>query len=48
MAKLEKIQSKNECNKKIERQKIDELTGMQLHGQFGRETEASYQLPRNT
>lgn len=29
-----RIESKNECNKKLERQKIDELRGMRLHGQF--------------
>lgn len=30
----DKTESKNEYNKRIEREKIDELRGMQLHGQF--------------
>ena len=35
----DKIESKNNYNSKIEREKINELRSMKLHGQFGRDTD---------
>lgn len=34
----DKVESENEYNKRIEREKFDQLRGMQLHGEFGRGT----------
>ena len=43
LEKFDKIESKNDYKSRIEREKIDELRSMNLHGQFGRDKDEKNQ-----